>query len=363
MSPKDFLRHTAALTLKEARQILRDPSVFILGVVMPLVMVLLFGYGMSFDIQNVRVAVVDDARTELSGQLAGAILANRTFAASPARSRAEGMRALGGFEVEALVVLEKRAGATVGQLVVDGIDAPRATMVSNAVQGAMNATLAARGQAAAPVAVVPRVWFNESLNSRWYLVPGLFVIVLTMTGMMLTSLVLAREWERGTMEAVIATPAAPLALLLSKALPYFAIGMAGWAACVGAALALYGIPVRGSFWVILGSSAVYLWMCLGLGLFISGATRSQFLSSQIALLVGFLPALILSGFIFDLRCVPPAASAFARCLPPVYYLELLKAGFLTGGMQELVERNMAILAGYALLFTLLALKQCAKRVR
>ena len=193
--------------------------------------------------------------------------------------------------------------------------------------------------------------------------PGLFVIVLTLTGCMMTSLVLAREWERGTMEAMIATPASPSAILVSKTFPYFCLGMLGWALCMSAACFLYEVPVRGSFWIILGSSALYLLMGLGLGLMISGLTRSQFLASQVTVLVSFLPAVILSGFIFDLRSAPAWADVMAHCLPPVYYLEVLKVGFLTGGMEDLVLKNMVILSLFAAVAFVASYRLCQKRLR
>ena len=189
------------------------------------------------------------------------------------------------------------------------------------------------------------------------------MIVLTLTGCMMTSLVLAREWERGTMEAMIATPASPSAILVSKTFPYFCLGMLGWALCMTAACFLYEVPVRGSFWLILSSSALYLLMGLGLGLVISGVTRSQFLASQVTVLVSFLPAVILSGFIFDLRSAPAWADAMAHCLPPVYYLEVLKVGFLTGGMEELVTKNMVILSLFAAAAFAASYRLCQKRLR
>ena len=165
------------------------------------------------------------------------------------------------------------------------------------------------------------------------------------------------------MEAMIATPASPSAILVSKTLPYFCLGMLGWALCMAAAVFLYEVPVRGSFWVIFVSSALYLLMGLGLGLVISGVTRSQFLASQVTVLVSFLPAVLLSGFIFDLRSAPAWADAMAHLLPPVYYLEVLKVGFLTGGMTELVVRNLLVLALFALVSFVAALRLCQKRLR
>ena len=353
-----WLTHAVALTLKETRQILRDKSAILLGVFMPLMLIILFGYGLSFDVRNIRLGVVDTVRTEQTERITASLVANESFKTTVYVARSDALKALESFEIEALAVFEKQNTSSVSrQIVVDGIDAPRATMIVNAVSGAAGIAMAGESEGAG-IVVVP---FNESVISTWYLVPGLFVIVLTLTGCMMTSLVLAREWERGTMEAMIATPASPSAILVSKTFPYFCLGMLGWALCM--TCFLYEVPVRGSFWLILSSSALYLLMGLGLGLVISGVTRSQFLASQVTVLVSFLPAVILSGFIFDLRSAPAWADAMAHCLPPVYYLEVLKVGFLTGGMEELVTKNMVILSRVAAAAFAASYRLCQKRLR
>ncbi len=192
----DFWRHTAALTVKEVRQIVRDKSAFLLGIVMPVTLILLFGYGITFDIRDVRVAVADEAHTAEAAAVTASLTYNPIFRITPVRTRAEGEARLKDFAVEGLLVLTQKDGALTESLTVDGIDATRAVMVGNAVTGAL-AVIAAKSQTASGVTVSPRLWFNESAESRRYLVPGLMVVVLTLTGMMLTGLVLAREWERG----------------------------------------------------------------------------------------------------------------------------------------------------------------------
>ena len=360
----DRMRHVAALTLKECRQIIRDKSALLLGVVLPFVLILLFGYGLSFDVKNIRVGVVDGLRTAETEAAAAALHANSIFSTVHFHSREAGDRALASFDVEALLVFEDNAQTGVkAQLLVNGIDAPRATMVANAVSGSIAVMQAAAGVKSSGVEVVARVWFNESLESRWSLVPGLFVLVINLIGCMLTGLVVAREWERGTMEAILATPVSPLAFLLSKTIPYFLLGLVGWGICLAAGLFLYGLPVRGSLTLVLVASALYLILSLGTGLVISSATRSQFMAAQVAVLVSFLPAVILSGFIFDLRSAPQWADAVSHLLPPVYYLELLKIGFLTGGMTDIVVRDLAVLSGFALVVFSVAWRQCRKCIR
>ena len=335
MQVQDFCRHVFALSLKESRQILRDKSSILVGVVLPIILLILFGYGISFDVKDIRLAVVADQSGTLSVLYTQALTNNDSFIVDVFPTRKEAFDALNRFDAEAVIIFEKRPVAGEVQLLVNGIDAPRASMVANAVLATIEGAGSLQNQSKG-ITVISRIWFNESAESRWYLVPGLIVIILTMIGTMLTAMVIAREWERGTMEAILATPISPWALLLSKIIPYFVLGAFGCGLCMIAAVWVYHIPVRGSLWLITLSSAIYLLVSLCIGLVISASTRSQFLSSQIALLASFLPAVILSGFIFDLRSAPQWANVIAYAMPPVYFLDLLNVGFLTGGMQALV---------------------------
>lgn len=362
MQVQDFCRHVFALSLKESRQILRDKSSILVGVVLPIILLILFGYGISFDVKDIRLAVVADQSGTQSVLYTQALTNNDSFIVDVFPTRKEAFDALNRFDAEAVIIFEKRPVAGEVQLLVNGIDAPRASMVANAVLATIEGAESLQNQSKG-ITVIPRIWFNESAESRWYLVPGLIVIILTMIGTMLTAMVIAREWERGTMEAILATPISPWALLLSKIIPYFVLGAFGWGLCMIAAVWVYHIPVRGSLWLITLSSAIYLLVSLCIGLVISASTRSQFLSSQIALLASFLPAVILSGFIFDLRSAPQWANVIAYAMPPVYFLDLLKVGFLTGGMQALVVKNLLVLVAYAAVLLVLARHLCEKRVR
>lgn len=362
MQVQDFWRHVHALSLKESRQIIRDKSSILVGVVLPLILLILFGYGISFDVKDIRLAVVADQSGAQSVLYTQALTNNDSFIVDVFPTRKEAFDALNRFDAEAVIIFEKRPVAGEVQLLVNGIDAPRASMVANAVLATIEGAGSLHTQSKG-ITVIPRIWFNESAESRWYLVPGLIVIILTMIGTMLTGMVIAREWERGTMEAILATPISPWALLLSKIIPYFVLGAFGWGLCMIAAVWVYHISVRGSLWLITISSAIYLLVSLCIGLVISGSTRSQFLSSQIALLASFLPAVILSGFIFDLRSAPQWANVIAYAMPPVYFLDLLKVGFLTGGMQALVVKNLLVLVAYAAVLLVLARHLCEKRVR
>lgn len=199
-----------------------------------------------------------------------------------------------------------------------------------------------------------RMWFNSANTSTWYLVPGLIVLIMTLVGAFLTAMIMAREWERGTLEALFVSPVRPGEILLAKIIPYFLIGMLGLGMCLFSARFLFEVPMLGSLLVVLGSSMLYMLVALGIGLVISSMTKNQFLASQLALVSSFMPAMMLSGFLFDLRNVPYVIQLAGLALPATYFMELIRTLFLAGNVWPLILRNCVILAGYAILLLGLA---------
>ena len=210
--------------------------------------------------------------------------------------------------------------------------------------------------------VQSRLWFNEANESRYFLVPGLIVLIMTLIGAFLTSLVVAREWERGTMEALFVTPVRPDEILLGKTIPYFVLGLIGLVLCLLAAKFLFHVPFRGSVIVLSGASMLYLLVALAIGLLISSAIKSQFVASQIALLVTFLPAVMLSGFLFDLHSMPAVVRVITYALPARYYVTLLQTIFLAGDIWIVILPNAAVLAGMAVLFLILTRRVTQKKL-
>ncbi len=198
------------------------------------------------------------------------------------------------------------------------------------------------------------MWFNAANTSTWYLVPGLVVLIMTLVGAFLTAMVMAREWERGTLEALFVTPVRPEEILLAKIIPYFMVGMLGLSMCLLAARFLFEVPMYGSLLIILISSMLYMLVALGIGLVISSVTKNQFLASQLAIISSFMPAMMLSGFLFDLRNVPVAIRLVGHLLPATYFMELIRTLFLAGNVWPLIFKNCAILTGYAMLLLGLA---------
>jgi len=213
-----------------------------------------------------------------------------------------------------------------------------------------------------PVAVQSRMWFNEANESRYFLVPGLIVLIMTLIGALLTTLVMAREWERGTLEALFVTPVRTDEILLGKTIPYFILGMIGLVLCLLAAKFLFAVPFRGSVTVLAGASMLYLLVALGIGLLISSAVKSQFVASQITLLVSFLPAVMLSGFLFDLRSMPDLVRTITYLLPARYYVALLQTIFLAGDIWPVIIPNALVLAGMAAVLVILTRRVTRKRL-
>lgn len=361
-----FWRRLVALTRKETRQLVRDPSSIAIGILLPIILILIFGYGLSLDVKNAPLAVVmEDSSPTAADAVAGLQL---TPYISPV--------VLGSMHDAELLMRERKvdgivrvpgdfsrrlaAGDARIQVIVHGADAGRASIVlryATAALGSNAQRQADRGQTGTgigAVAIEQRMWFNSANTSTWYLVPGLIVLIMTLVGAFLTALVMAREWERGTLEALFVTPVRPVEILLAKIIPYFGIGMIGLALCLVAARFLFEVPMVGSLGLVLLSAMLYMLVAVGIGLVISSVTRNQFLASQVALLASFLPSLMLSGFLFDLRNVPTAVRIVGQALPATYFMELIRTLFLAGDVWPLVLRNCAILIVYAVLLLGLA---------
>ena len=356
-----FLRRFTALLRKEVRQMLRDKSNLAVGLLLPIALILLFGYGLSFDVKNAPVAVVledsaPSAREAVAG-LAGSSYLSPVWVTHMQKAE----RLLRAGEVDAIVRVPPdftrrfAAGDARIQLILNGVNSTTAQTLEGYVNGAIGTwaqkqadRAGNKSPALGRAEVVQRMWFNETGNSSWYLVPGLIVLVLTLIGAFLTSLLIAREWERGTLESLFVTPVRPLELIFAKLVPYLVVGAIDLVLCLLAARFLFEVPLRGSLTILFLASMLYLLVSLLLGLFISGKTRNQFDASQLAMLVSFMPAMMLSGFVFDLRNVPLVIQGVAQLLPATHFMDLIKTLFLAGDHGPTILRSVSILSLYAL---------------
>lgn len=366
-----WMRRFWALLKKETRQLWRDRSNLAVGFLLPIILILLFDYGLSLDVKNAPVAVVLEDRSPLAESVMSGLKGSEYLAPQRAETMAVAEKWMRDKDVQAIVRVPvdfSRQWVVQNaqiQVILDGVDALSARINEGYIRGAIGswglknqdrAAVSAShptGQGVGSAIVSSRMWFNEASTSTWYLVPGLIVLILTLIGALLTSMVIAREWERGTLESLFVTPVRPLEIVIAKVVPYLVVGFTDLLICLMAARFLFEVPIRGSLWVILLVSLIYLLVSLFLGLCISAVTRNQFEASQGALLLSYLPAVMLSGFIFDLRNVPAPIQMVCQTLPATHFMGLLKTLFLTGDNHELVLKDGLILLGYAL--TLLAI--------
>ena len=369
-----------AVAKKEVVQILRDSRSLIIVLIMPVILVLLFGYGVNLDLKGLPVYVYDRDGSQQSQDLLKRFQASAYFNLVrvvdnyPALARAidDGHAKMG------IVVpwdfsrrLYDGRPAQV-QVLVDGSDDNTANVLIGysqaVVQGYSSEIqlnwLRNRGQLVqpAPVSVQTRTWYNEDLERSAFIVPGVHALVMSVIGAFLTSLTIAREWERGTMEHLISTPVTPLEIMLGKLAPYFIIGMFDVIVCALLAIYWFLVPFRGSFLTLLGSSAMFMVVVLSLGFFISVIAKRQLAASQIALLVTFLPAFLLSGFLYSIEQMPTVLQWITRILPARYYVSVLKKIFLKGTPTALLYADLVPLAAFTLVLALLAIRAFHKKL-
>jgi ABC-2 type transport system permease protein len=368
------LRRLAALVRKETYQLFRDPSSIAVGLIMPMLLILLFGFALSLDVKDVPVAVVLEQPSPTATDLAAGFALSPYFETHEITSMPRAQQLLLQQKVDGIIRIRPDfarrldAGDGQAQILVYGTDANRARIIEAYAQGAIgqsSARHAAEGfpaTAGGAAVVQSRLWFNEADDSHYFLVPGLIVLIMTLIGAFLTTLVMAREWERGTLEALFVTPVRAGEIVLAKMIPYFALGMIGLALCIFAAKFLFDVPFRGSVLILSGVSTLYLLVALAIGLLISSVTRSQFVASMATMIITFLPALFLSGFLFDLRSMPTAIRIISYALPARYYVNLLQTLFLAGNIWGVVLPDAAALAGMATVLLVLARVMTTKRL-
>ncbi|HVB87710.1 MAG TPA: ABC transporter permease [Candidatus Dormibacteraeota bacterium] len=362
------------LMRKEAYEIVRDPSSIAIAFVLPLVLLLIFGYGVSLDARRVSVAEVVDHPTQLTASFLAELQSSPWFRPTIYPDQASAERALVHGRADAILWLRSDftrlsySGNTAPiDLTVNGVDANQARIIKNYVNGTWLVWLQQEAtrqgtQLSVPVVADMRVWFNPALRSRDYLIPGLIAIIMTLIGGLLTALVVAREWERGTMEGIMVTPVSMAEILLGKLVPYFAMGMGGMILSTAMAVFLFDVPLRGSLLVLFGIATLFLLTALGMGLVISVLARSQFVAAMVAIITTFLPAFILSGFLFDIRSMPQVIQVLTHVVAARYFVAMLQSSFLAGDVWPVILRNGLGMAILCVVFLGIALLRFRKRL-
>ncbi len=362
----DRVMRLRGLLRKESLQILRDPSSIAIAFVMPVVLLLIFGYGVSLDAKRIPLALVVEQPDRDTASFTAGFFQSPYFVPIRLSTVQEADAAMQARRVDGIVWLRSdfsrrmlsEGNAPIG-LIVNGVDANNARIIEGYLQQVWAAWLAsfaaAQGLALkTPVQVDVRVWFNPAVTSTDFLVPGLIAVIMTLTGALLTAMVVAREWERGTMESLLVTPATIDEIILAKLAPYFVLGMGGMALSVMMAVWLFDVPLRGSLWLLMASSSAFLLCALGMGLLISTVSKNQFVAGQIAIIVTYLPAFILSGFIFDIRSMPAAIQLITHIVAARYFVTILQSVFLAGNVWPVVLPNIFALVVMAAIFLGLA---------
>jgi ABC-2 type transport system permease protein len=369
------LRRLGALVRKELIQIVNDPSSILIAFILPIMLLFLFGYAVSLDSTRVRVGVALEGRTPESENLLVSLRNSKYLDVTASLDRRFLEREMVAGRIRALLVVpidfSRRLNSTGNsaplQIIGDGSEPNTAAFAESYLEAVVTLWLQQRGmETGAPVNslidVETRNWFNPSLESKNYLVPGSIAIIMTMIGTLLTALVVAREWERGTMEAMMATPVAIQELVLGKLIPYFLLGLGSMAFCTIVAVFIFHTPLRGSIISLFLVTSLFLACGLGVGLWVSTLSKSQFVAGQVAIILGFLPGFQLSGFLFEISSMPKIIQFLTWLFPARYFVQALQTIFLAGDVWRIVAFNSVVLAGYATLFFILTARVTHKRL-
>ncbi len=363
------------LFIKECNQLRKDPSPFWVGVVVPVFMLTLFGFGLSLDLNTVTTALVLEERTPLTEQLADRFRGSPYFEVIETPSRHQAEQLMAKRKVNLIVEMPQgfSQNAQLGQaelgVTIHGVDANAAAITRFYVMNVVADNALRLMEKGLPPKMQPgislnaRARFNEANRSSWYLVPGLAVVIMTLVGSFLTSTVIAREYERGTIESLIVSNATPLEIALAKMSPYFFLSLAGFMLCLIASVLIFHVPVRGSLFLLCLTATVYLCWALSFGLWLSALVKKQFLANQYAIIGSFLPALILSGFLFDLRSIPKPLALIGHLMPPTYAIDSFKILYLSGEPVKDVWLNLVILSAWTALFFIATLWLLRKSAR
>jgi ABC-2 type transport system permease protein len=341
-----------AFMTKETMQIYRDPSSIMIAVILPLIMIFLFAYGVSLDTQHIKVGLVLEDSSPQARSLYNAFANTPYFQIFPATHRQELTHQLVRAEIHGLIVIPEdftekllRNDIAAIQVIADGSETNTATFIQNYSDGVValwwKTYLQEKGVPTQSV-ITPqvRVWFNEELESRNVILPGSIAIIMALIGTLLTALVVAREWDNGTMETLLTTPIRMSELIFAKVTPYFILGLGSMTLCVCLAVFVFKVPFHGKFLILLLASSLFLIAALSQGLLISTLSKNQFAASQAAINAAFLPAYMLSGFLYEIESMPTAIKMITYILPARYFVSIIQSSFLAGFIWHQVWFNL-----------------------
>lgn len=362
------MKHLLPLVVKEFKQIRRDVSSLILAFVLPVLMILLFGCCINFDSTITRLVVVLEDEAAAAHGFMEQLTGSPNIELTRSTSREEALQQLRRGQVQGILIIPSdfsrafaRRGEVKALVATDGTSPNTASFTSLYVQEAAQMWLQREGRSA-PIQVIPLYRYNQAAISRHYILPGAMAVVLSFIGTLLTTMVVAREWERGSMEGLLASPMGRMEFILSKLIPYFLLGLGAMAVCTATATLLFGVPLRAPLWLVFCMAALFLLSVLSIGLLISTLVRSQYTSSLIAMNISILPTILLSGFVFEISSMPGWVQAISYLIPARYFSSSLTTLFLAGGGGSVLLLNTLFLSLSALLWLSLVFLATPKRL-
>jgi len=371
-----ILRRLRGLIYKETLQIFRDPSSLLIAFILPAIFLVLYGYGLSLDVKDIKLGIVMEDTAPTAQSLIRSFINSKYYDIHVDRSKKAFENQLISGKIKGILIipqdfskkLRNRGNIAPLQLITDGSDPNTAHLIQNYTQGVwqnwlvQESYIQSKNSAAGLINMESRVWFNSELKSSNTLIPGIIAIVMALVGTLLTALVIAREWERGTMESLMATPVSIVEIILGKIIPYFILGMTSMLITVLASILMFKIPFRGSIIWFLVLSSLFMFISLFLGLLISTVTKNQFVASMVSMVSAFLPTMILSGFLFEISSMPPVIRLISSIIPARYFISGIRTLFLAGDVPELFIFNSFIMFLLGLILFLITAKKTVKRL-
>lgn len=359
------VEHISALVQKEYHQIIRDPSSILIASVLPVILIFLFAYAISLDTNHVKLGLVVEDDSYAAQSLVGAFISNSHFDIQMVHDRSALESELTASHIRGMVIIPQNFGKKIEQgqvqpieVITDGSEPNTASFVQNYVLVLWNIWTQQHHQLVgiqptSSISAEMRIWYNSELESRRFLLPGALALVMTLIGTLLTSLVVSREWERGTMEALLSSTITRGEFLLGKLIPYFLLGFLSLILSTFVIILIFQIPFRGSFVALGFCGCIFLFTALGMGLLISTLAQNQFVASQVSFITAFMPSLLLSGFIFEINSMPEWIQMITYIIPGKYLISCLECIFMVGDVMPILLPNMIYMAVVAIVFLVL----------
>lgn len=371
---KIHMHRIRALINKEFLQIIRDPSNIMIAFVLPFILMMLFGCALSLDNNKISIAIVinENSNSHLNSLVESFSRSKYFHPLAITYDKNDALSLMLKNKIRGIIVIPenftknfiKEENENLIQVITDGAETNTANFIARYAQAIWLSWLNEHKNTSDKILIEtePRFLYNQELNSSYFLIPGSIAIILTMIGTVLTALVVSKEWERGTMEGIISLPVQISEIIISKLIPYLILGLGSVSFCLILALFVFRIPFVGSTWVLFLVSTAYLCNALGVGLLISTIAKSQFVASQMAIIAGFLPSFMLSGFLFEVNSMPKVIELISYLIPAKYFIICLRTIFLSGDIWTVILPNLLIIGAFATVLLTISVLRTKKKI-